>query len=338
MKAYSFMRVILFQIIIFFSCLSVNATVYNINENNSISVTTGYINNMEDVWNVSGTISNRPLAVYYSISTEANYDYVLIYNVDDSGNATLNTSLSGNKAGVVYIANPNGKVKIVFDTDGSVCYNPTTYSGIYLSFSYPENVLISNNAVFNSVRGSLTGGALRVKTDFGNLDIGAQNSSWAHIYTDRPKIIFDKPLYALTGEFSAYNTNNLSLQTNGITRMTILNSNGGVGIGTLDVPVGYKLAVAGKVIAEEVLIKLQSSGWSDFVFNPDYQLKSISEVESYINRNHHLPGIPDATTVGNEGVSMGVMQAKLLQKIEELTLYIIQQNNRIEELEKKIGR
>ena len=82
-----------------------------------------------------------------------------------------------------------------------------------------------------SIRGNSTGGALRVNTDSGYIDIGSQNTSFAHIYTDRPKVIFNKPIYTTTNIFSSYN-NDLILQTEGNTRLTINDDSGNVGIGT----------------------------------------------------------------------------------------------------------
>jgi len=75
------------------------------------------------------------------------------------------------------------------------------------------------------------------------------------------------------------------------------------------------------------------SSWSDFVFEPGYHLLSLTELENYINENGHLPDIPTASYVEENGVELGDMTAKLLQKIEELTLYVIEQNKRIERLE-----
>jgi len=72
----------------------------------------------------------------------------------------------------------------------------------------------------------------RFSGDDGYIDIGPANSGWAHIYTDRPKFIFNKPIWSIGGAFSSYSTANLNLQTNGSNRITILNSNGNVGIGT----------------------------------------------------------------------------------------------------------
>ena len=100
-----------------------------------------------------------------------------------------------------------------------------------------------------------------------------------------------------------------------------IKDNGNVGIGTDD-PKGYKLAVKGSMIAEEVVVKLYAN-WPDYVFTEKYGLMSLDEVESYINENSHLPNVPSAEEVEEEGINLGEMDAILLQKIEELTLYVI---------------
>jgi len=109
---------------------------------------------------------------------------------------------------------------------------------------------------------------------------------------------------------------------------------GGVSVGTTMLPFGYRMAVDGKLIAEEVQIKL-SGDWSDFVFNDDYKLKDLEEVESFIEENNHLPDIPSEKEVKDKGINLGDMDAKLLQKIEELTLYVIDINKRVKSLEKE---
>ncbi|MBI9055993.1 MAG: hypothetical protein JEY96_19385 [Bacteroidales bacterium] len=117
-----------------------------------------------------------------------------------------------------------------------------------------------------------------------------------------------------------------------INRNLLLNPNGGnVGVGTTDTR-GYKLAVAGKVVAEEVVVALQAD-WADFVFNKDYALKDLEEVEKFIEENNHLPDVPSEKEVLENGVALGEMDAKLLQKIEELTLYMIDVNKRMNSLE-----
>ncbi|MFQ5583627.1 MAG: hypothetical protein ACE5GL_04255 [Calditrichia bacterium] len=103
-------------------------------------------------------------------------------------------------------------------------------------------------------------------------------------------------------------------------RLTI-DGAGNVGIGTSNPDPAYKLSVPGKIRAEEIVVE---TGWSDFVFEDDYQIPPLKEVEKFIEENGHLPDIPSAEEVAASGVSVGEMQAKLLQKIEELTLYVME--------------
>lgn len=105
-----------------------------------------------------------------------------------------------------------------------------------------------------------------------------------------------------------------------------------VGIGTIYPDANYRLSVNGKIRAKEIKVE---TGWSDFVFKPEYKLLSLNEVEAYINKNGHLPEIPSEQEVTENGVELGNISAKLLQKIEELTLYMIEQNKRIENLEEE---
>lgn len=105
---------------------------------------------------------------------------------------------------------------------------------------------------------------------------------------------------------------------------------GKVGIGTSEFGQN-KLAVEGTIGARE--IKVLASGWSDYVFEKDYPLKSIPELEEFIITNQHLPDIPSESEVLENGIELGKMDAKLLQKIEELTLYIIEINKRLSDLE-----
>jgi len=114
-----------------------------------------------------------------------------------------------------------------------------------------------------------------------------------------------------------------------IIKMT-LNQDGNLGIGTTNP--AYKLDVLGTIRAKEVLVNLD--GGADFVFEKDYKLLPIEHVANYVQKNKHLPDIPSANEMVKNGVSMGDMQVKLLQKVEELTLYAIQQNNKIAEQDK----
>jgi len=84
----------------------------------------------------------------------------------------------------------------------------------------------------------------------------------------------------------------------------------------------HNLYVAGGITTEEVKVRIQSN-WSDYVFNNDYVLLPISDLEAFIDQNGHLPGVPSSEEVENNGVNLGEMNALLLKKIEELSLYVI---------------
>lgn len=121
--------------------------------------------------------------------------------------------------------------------------------------------------------------------------------------------------------------------------LLMVKANGNVGIGTME-PGNYKLAVEGTIGARKV--KVTTTDWADFVFYDDYALPSLADVSRFIRANRHLPGIPAKADVQKEGVDLGEMNVKLLQKIEELTLYLIemkQENEgmkvRLNALEKK---
>ena len=139
-----------------------------------------------------------------------------------------------------------------------------------------------------------------------------------------------------TEGYMTFNTNNNSEKMR-------INANGNVSIGTTDAdPTGAMLTVKGSIHTKEVIIDLNAP-LADFVFTPTYKLMPLHEVEQYVTTNSHLPEMPSAAEVSKNGLSVGEMQNKLLKKVEELTLYVIeqqktinQQSTKIEELEKKM--
>ncbi len=124
--------------------------------------------------------------------------------------------------------------------------------------------------------------------------------------------------------------NNLGLTLEGA---NFIVNGGNVGIGTTD-PNGYKLAVNGKIRTQE--IKVENANWPDYVFMKDYELPTLQQTEQHIKEKGHLPGIPSAEEVKANGIDLGEMNAKLLQKIEELTLYLLEQNKRLNDQQKML--
>lgn len=128
-------------------------------------------------------------------------------------------------------------------------------------------------------------------------------------------------------------TNRLAIRTNNQERMSIM-SDGTVGIGTKNTQ-GYKLAVNGSAIFTKVRIRNYAS-WPDYVFKKDYELTGLDSLERYIEVNQHLPGIIPADKARKEGIDLADDQALLLKKIEELTLYLIREHKRVEQLTKEV--
>jgi len=130
-----------------------------------------------------------------------------------------------------------------------------------------------------------------------------------------------------------HNSGNLLLGTNGAggnSTVVIQGNAGNVGIGTTLAP-QYKLSVNGTIGTKEVVVT--NTGWADYVFKPDYQPMPLNELSSYIQEHHHLPGIPSEAEVQEKGVGLGDLQVKLLAKIEELTLHMIQTEAKTKRLE-----
>lgn len=148
--------------------------------------------------------------------------------------------------------------------------------------------------------------------DAGITNLGAMTNEW-NLYTGR-----------LTSTASA----EIAIHANG---------NGYVGIGTKSPT--ERLSVKGKIRAQEIKVEADNNtNWPDYVFKKDYPLPKLADVEKHIREKGHLPEVPSAKEVEKEGIALGTNQALLLKKIEELTLYIIEQQKKIELLEQRMNK
>jgi hypothetical protein len=148
---------------------------------------------------------------------------------------------------------------------------------------------------------------------------------------------------SITAENIGIDNNEIMARNNGATSTLYLNHSGGnvvmctssgsVSIGTTTPASGYILSVDGKIMAEEMRVQL-SGNWPDYVFNEAYKLPSLYNLEASVKENKHLPGIPSADEVKKDGISVGQMQTKMMEKIEELTLYVISLQKQIDEFKK----
>lgn len=268
-------------------------------------------------------------------------------------------------------ANPGGiRLTNTEDTDykwdilndaGMMCFksiNPTTKYVLKLGLTYAEfdvtkltvNGQIGVGTIAPEtkldVRGNIQcGGSDFILGKYDGRTQGASNANRAFVHSDVTGV--DQLVINYSGDFEngvivhgpglAIGTTDFGgaqLAVNGKIQATEIQVTTGLAIGTTDFG-GSQLAVNGKIRASE--IQVTAYPWADYVFNKDYNLRTLKEIEVYINENGHLPEVPTAREVEENGINVGEMNALLLKKIEELTLYIIQQNNRIEELEKKIN-
>lgn len=312
-------------------------------------------------------------------------------------------------------------VLVALGSYSQTLYVPSGTSGIGSSFNGNVGIGISTPLeklhLSGAIRGSSTGGALRINTANGYIDVGPQSTSAAHIYTDRNYFLFNKPIYSANGQFCAVPTYPLQFQTLNTTRMTIT-TGGLVGVGCvptyenlriyqaekptivlansiskLEIGVasaGYDFApkskpgdvvfrplghadnhhgmifmmpntdndgnsyikfgdnanelwmgifnnktvrIDGTIYAKEINVK--TNVWADDVLSMDYNLMPLTEVEQYINEKRKLPDVPSESEVKESGINVAMLDALLLRKIEEMTLYLIQLNKRIESMEQE---
>jgi hypothetical protein len=206
---------------------------------------------------------------------------------------------------------------ITIASDGSIGIGTTVpHQALHI---VDGNVLISRTSSNNKAPGSRNGSML-----FGS-DVSTNQSpygEWGIEYMNTPQTGYGLNFWKCWNNTGAPWFN----------YALFLADNGNVGIGTNNPQ--SKLAVNGSIYAKGV--KTTLSGWPDFVFENEYILPNLQETETFIKENKHLPNIPTAAEVEAEGIELGEMQAKLLMKIEELTLYIIEQQKQMKVLQQQI--
>ena len=234
-------------------------------------------------------------------------------------------------------------------TWGAASIIQTNTPGGYAMMVYIDQTISAANE-------PISGNHILALTNDGRLGLGTTPTQNLHVVGDDTKILvegstsgaislqqkdFDNsPIF----EWQSYNGRiRLNYIDDLVTRADIMNISdiGNVGVGTMPNP-DEKLAVNGKISSKEIQVEIAPGAGPDYVFKEDYDLRSLEEVQSHIDRNGHLPEVPSAMEMESEGVELGEMNMLLLKKIEELTLYQLQlleilksQQERLEALESK---
>lgn len=267
---------------------------------------------------------------------------------DFKGNSTSNTILRIGNNGYVGIGTNNPQANLHLKNSGS--WNNSN------SINFEDNqstakmqVFAGNGGLFNFYTSSENFVNLSIKNDKSigwNDDQshlspdqgGAIKLNWSPTTGRVPYIDFFHNGWNDNGHFNTriinsgnYRMDFCTYYNNTYTEVISIQENR-VGIGTITPDVNYRMSVNGKIKAKGIKVE---ANWSDFVFKPEYNLRTVKEVESFIKENGHLPEIPSEQEVTENGVELGEISSKLLQKIEELTLYIIEQDKRLENLEKE---
>ena len=278
--------------------------------------------------------------VTWILNAQTVYTSNLIYNTGDGNNWYLNGTGNGpaimlrQNAGAGGPTNRRGSLGWM-DNNGVKTEFLTWTDGAFLGIgtTTPSSLLHiegnSGNGIYATVSNTYSSGDNKAGINFKNNYSG--NTYNSYIYSDwyGQGMVFQTPrdLNNSQGGFEFWNTS-------GSASMVIRTSSGNVGIGTTNPT--QLLSVAGNIQSKKLIVT--QTGWSDYVFYKSYKLRPLLDVAAFIKINKHLPDIPTTKEVQEDGIDVGKTEALLLKKIEELTLYLIDQQKQINDLKKELER
>jgi len=284
-------------------------------------------------------------ATFYNVAPNSSGQIKVFVNtvpttaVADISGLTIISGHSGGSNPTVLITSPSTGVTLPEDANVTIAANASVTGGniTHVEF-YLDTVKIGDDstAPYNMQWIASEPGSYAIKAraidGFGN-----SNTSTVYIKVENLNYFWSTTGNIATNADTFFlgtvDTNRLAIRTNNVERMSVL-GDGSIGIGTKSTH-GYKLAVNGNAIFTKVSVR-NYANWPDYVFKGDYTLPGLDSLERYIRVNQHLPGIISADKAREQAIDLAENQALLLQKVEELTLYLIQEHKKVEELTKEV--
>ncbi|RYF96985.1 MAG: hypothetical protein EOO00_01325, partial [Chitinophagaceae bacterium] len=309
---------------------------------NKLVVQSGY-----DAYGITHTDGNVKISTYIGkggqawFGTQSNSALHIYTNDNGTPNITFHpsfyTDIRGKKPWLRFYDETNG-----FNQSGDIRSN-----GSNLEIAARK----ASSVVLNSTPGNLilqaddVGGVIAIGAFAGNVGVGVKDPAFKLDVSNRMRLRsqgsggvsagiwynnYNNTQYTgFIGDVGPGAPNHLGLWGNTSGWSLVMNTiTGNVGIGKFNP--ANKLDVNGTARANEIIVE---TGWADYVFQHDYKLRSLEEVEQFIQQHRHLPNIPSAKEIEENGLHVGDTQKRMMEKIEELTLYLIQANKRIEKLE-----
>ena len=251
-----------------------------------------------------------------------------------AGSGTYHSIISNAGSGNLQIRAGDGGSghEVLFFTDGIGRAGVSHTGGLGIGNSYFNQPVAANRL---AVEGDV---GIGTKTPSGQLDIVKTGSVRLNVETQGSGTRYGEIAFKDNGSvvgfvWSVPGSNLLSMGKGGHQHINLRMDTENVGIGTTSpsqkLEVNGNVLVQGDVLSKKVKVSANPGDWPDYVFANDYHLRSLAEVSAFIEANHHLPEVPSAREVGENGLDLGSMDATLLKKIEELTLYTLDQEEKL---------
>lgn len=251
------------------------------------------------------------------------------YNLDVTGQIRFSSLISPDGEEKMLIVNQNGLLANADVPDYSIFSQNIQMRGNYITYDGDdEGIYVASNGNVGINTNNPT--ALLHVSSPGNTEakVTTTNSSISRIWLTNTLAAYS---FGVDNSGKGHIWSNINNPTS---LVTFFQNKVGIGNVESGMPGDYKLYVEGGIMTEKVRVKLQDE-WADYVFDEDYNLMPLAEVEAFVKQNKHLPDVPSEEQVKKEGIDVAEMNALLLKKVEELTLHIIELEKKVNQLQKE---